>query len=326
MRIAYFALGVILLGAPGPAASQTARAPQLFAFHSNFWVNLHHFLYATARARKGMEAGRAIGPMALADTAGVGALAAGDRAAWDSAVAYYESTLVKRDLLFDSTMVAINNTLATMDDARSTRGMALDPGLARALDRAAPVYRALWWPRHDAANHAWIGALAPLIARDGSSIAANESRLFREAWPPMPVRVDVTAYSSWAGAYTTNGPPHITISSTDAGTQGAYALETVFHEVLHTMDDTLFDGVQRAFRSAGKPLPHDPTHPFIFFTAGELTRRVVPGHVPFAEQFGLWNRVAAFRQALAALHQSWALYLTGALTFDEALSKYAAVY
>ena len=30
----------------------------LFSFHSEFWPNLHHFLYVTARARQGLDARR----------------------------------------------------------------------------------------------------------------------------------------------------------------------------------------------------------------------------------------------------------------------------
>ncbi len=76
--------------------------PDLFAFQSNFWVNFYHFLYVTARARAGLDRDRATVATALTDTSGFGKISTPDRNASESAVAYHDSTLAKRDILFDS--------------------------------------------------------------------------------------------------------------------------------------------------------------------------------------------------------------------------------
>lgn len=123
-----------------------------------------------------------------------------------------------------------------------------------------------------------------LLAQHGDSMAAWESRVFREPWSAAPVRVDVTAYSNWAGAYTTSGPSHITVSSTSAGNQNDQGLEILFHEVLHTMDDSLRSSLVVAFRANGKAPPRDLTHTFIFYTAGALAKRAMPEHVTYGEK------------------------------------------
>lgn len=299
---------------------------KLFAFHSNFWLNLHHFLYVTARARKGLDARRPAVTSALADTAGFGALPGSDRKKWEAAVAYYDSAMASRDILFDSSMVTINNRLASADSAASLRDSGLDPSLIATLEGAAPVYRRLWWPRHDAANRAWTARMRELLALHGDSIAAWESRAFREPWSSAPVRVDVTAYSNWAGAYTTSGPSHITVSSVSDGNQDDQGFEILFHEVLHTMDDSLRSALNAAFRANGKTPPRDLTHTFIFYTAGALTRRAMPEHVPYGEKNGLWDRVPDFRRALPLLQRTWQPYLDGASTFEDAIRQYAAEY
>jgi hypothetical protein len=329
------ALSVLAVGQPPSAAGRpephhAARvanpvvSQELFAFHSAFWLNLHHFLYVTARARKGLDARRPTVTSALADTAGFGALPASDHNAWQAAVAYYDTTLASRDILFDSGMVAINTSLARSDSATTLRSSGLDPALVATLERAAPVYRRLWWPRHDAANRRWQASMRQLLARYGDSLAMQESRAFGEAWPATPVRVDVSAYSNWAGAYTTSHPSRITVSSESAANQGLQGLEILFHEVLHTMDDTLYTALNAAFRAQGKTPPRDPTHVFIFYTAGEFTRRAIPGHVPYAEKYGLWSRVPDFARALPVLQRCWQPYLDGELTFDEALRRYVS--
>lgn len=306
------------------AAVMGQLPPDLFTFHSNFWLNLHHFLYVSARARKGLDATRPAVTRALADTIGFGALPVSDQNEWRAAVAYYESTLAGRDILFDSGMVAINTRLASADSAETLRGSGLESSLVAMLERAAPMYRRLWWPRHDAANRQWEARIQALLARYGNGLATQETRAFREPWSRTPVRVDVTAYANWAGAYTTRNPSHITVSSTDSSNQDDQGLEILFHETLHTMDDTLSSSLNAAFRVHGKTPPRDPTHVFIFYTAGLLTQRTVLGHVPYAQKNGLWARVPDFRRALPVLQRIWQPYLDGKITFDEAVQRYAA--
>jgi len=279
---------------PPPSANAVVAETQLFAFHSDFWVNLHHFLYVTARARAGLDATRAAVTSALADTVGFGALPRAQQDAWNSALAHYGRAVAPRDILFDSSLVAVNDRLAELENASSVVGSAgLDSGIAAALEQAAPAYRLLWWPRHDAANRRWTA--------------------------------EALAHTNWAGAYTTEYPSHINIGSLDAiPGQGPAKFETLFHEVLHTMDDSLFTMVRASFREAGKRLPRDPTHTFIFFTAGEVTRKLFPGYVPFAESGGLWTRNADFARMLPLLRAHWEPYLDGRASMEEAARRIAA--
>jgi len=294
----------------------------LFSFHSEFWPNLHHFLYVTARARQGLDARRPAVTRALADTIGFGSLPASDREAWEHAVAYYESAVASRDILFDSGMVAVGERLVAAGSAHSLTGVDIDPALAAALAEAAPVYRRLWWPRHDASNRAWEAQVGVLLDQYGDSIAQWESRAFRTPWPREPVRVDVTAYTNWAGAYTTVGPSHITIASSNPANAAEYALEVLFHEVLHTMSDSLASALAAEFRAQGTPPPRDLTHVLIFYTAGALTRRAIPGHVPYGEKYGLWSRSPDFARALPALQRYWQPYLDGDARFEETVRAY----
>ena len=310
--------------APMPATSTAAlRVAPLFELQSNFWVNLHQFLYMTARARQGLDAARPSTRDALADTNGYRALTPGQRAGFESAVAYYAASLSKRSLLFDSTLVAQNWRLSHATNALSLRGSGVDGALAAELERAAPAYRVLWWPRHDAANRRWIANLLPLLDSRADSAARWQAARYSTRWPAS-IRTDVTAYADWAGGYTITEPGHITISSTNAGNAGLYAFETLFHEASHTLDAALADSLQAAFRAAGKRWPRDPTHPIIFYTAGEITRRVVsPDHVPYAEQYGLWKN-PDYARMRPLLEKFWQPYLDGTLSLHDALYGIAA--
>jgi hypothetical protein len=313
-----------ICGASPVAAQRQSRSAPLFAMQSNFWVNLHHFLYVTSRARRGLDAGRATVTAALADTVGVGALSPAHRRDWDQALEYYGQALAERDILFDSVMVAVTVRLSHVTGSTLLPSAPLDSMHTRALTRAAAAYRAAWWPRHDAANRAWIAAVQPLLAQHGDSAAAWESRAFGVAWSATAVPVDVTAYANWAGAYTTEGPDHVTVSSLNPENQGTAAFETLFHEVLHTMDSDLFERYRAAARAQGKRMLRNPTHPFIFYTAGEVTRRLFPGHVPFAESGGLWERARDLGAMRPSLQRHWQPWLDSQIAVDEALRRIAA--
>lgn len=314
--------------APRPAVATTTPShantrTALFEFHSNFWLNLHHFLYVTARAEKGLDANRPSVTVALADTAGFGALSPAEQKEWRTAVAYYKSNVADRDVLFDPGMVAINNQLAALDAEQSLAGSSVDASLAAVLQNAAPVYRKLWWSRHDAGNRQWIAGMQHMLDTYGDSLAAQESRAMQTPWQSTPVRVDVTAYANWAGAYTSNKPAHITVASAISANQGDQGFEILFHEVLHTMAYPLLYGLDSAFKAAGKPVPRDATHPFIFYTAGALTQRDIPGHVTYGDNNAIWTRVPDYRKAYPLLQETWQPYLDGKISFHEALKRYA---
>lgn len=319
--------GAVRRGNPATSRESSRQRPaaaELFDFRSNPWVNLHLFLYETARARRGLDKGRLATTLVSSDTNGFGALPAAERAAWERSVDYYMRSVADRDALFDSSMVDITNKLSELAPDAPVGTARLSSALTRALEEAAPAYRALWWPRHDAANRAWIAAVRPLLIQFGDSAAARESRAFDAPWPTRPVRVDVSAYTTWAGAYTTLPPVRIHISSVDPALRGTEGFETLFHEVLHAMDQRLFTRFDAAARAARKHLGRDPTHAFIFYTAGAVTTRLIPGHVPYAEATGLWARTHDLDGMRPLLAEYWQPWLDGRGTQEDALRRIAA--
>jgi hypothetical protein len=116
-------LGVVAIGVAACARSVATREvptpsvveTPLFSFHSNFWVNLHHFLYMTARARAGLDANRAAVGLVLGDTVGFGTLTRDQLDGWAAALAHYGRAVAPRDILFDSSLVAVNDRLAELE-------------------------------------------------------------------------------------------------------------------------------------------------------------------------------------------------------------------
>jgi hypothetical protein len=118
-----------------------------FEFHSGFWVNLHHTLYNQVA---GKQAGRA---------PDLSALTPAETAVWNEALDYYERNFADHDWL-EPSMVRVNVPLAMAGPAASLDASEIPEPVIQILEKAAPVYRAHWWPEHDRKNHEWIDQIS----------------------------------------------------------------------------------------------------------------------------------------------------------------------
>jgi hypothetical protein len=301
------------------AALQKPAKP-IFVFHTDeFWLNLHHFLYVLGRAQnKTTDSSREAVIGAPADQGkGLATLNASERTVWNEAVAAYAATLSKKDLIFDDPLPAITKALAAADEARPLTVDGIAPETLAVLQRAEPIYRKAWWPAHRSANEAWRKSIQLLVDQHGPTILSFIKHAYQFNWPEAGFDVHISAYSNWAGAYSTKGDL-LVLSSLDEAIRGLYGLETIFHEGMHQWDAQVFDALRTQARLNNKFVPRGLSHALIFFTAGEAVRRVAPGHVPYAEKFGVWERgMMQFKQPI---EQTWKPYLEGHGTRDEAIA------
>ncbi len=302
--------------------ARTPDKPQrnIFIFHTDeFWLNLHHFLYVLGRAEnKETDAAReAVSGAAVDQEGGLKKLNAKEQEIWREAVASYAAGVSKRDIVFDSPMPAVTTALARARDSKTLIGAEIDSETALVLQRAAPIYRKAWWKKHHEANQRWQKAMEALLKIHGANVLAFITNAYKLPWPAAGFPVHVTAYSNWAGAYSTTGNL-LVLASQSPSLQELYGLETIFHEGMHQWDEQIFAALREQAIKQNKFFPRGVSHSLIFFTAGEAVRRAVPGHVPYAEKFGVWQRgMGPFR---AALEELWKPYLDGRGTRDEAFA------
>lgn len=306
---------------PSPDTIQNKPANTIFIFHTDeFWLNLHHFLYVLGRAQnKTSDASREAVAGAPADQdKGLATLTATERDVWKEAVSAYATTLSKKDLVFDDPLPALTKALSQAGEKRSLAGVEVDPATAAILQRAEPIYRKAWWPAHRSANRAWVSSIQPYVDKHGSTVLSFITRAYQLTWPESGYAVHVSAYSNWAGAYSTRGDLLVLSSLTEAN-GGAYGLEIIFHEGMHQWDSQVFEALRTQARLQNKLVPRGLSHALIFFTAGEAVRRVIPGHVPYAEKSGVWQRgMMQFKQPV---EETWKPYLDGKGTRDEAFAE-----
>ncbi|HEY5883190.1 MAG TPA: hypothetical protein VIT88_00800 [Pyrinomonadaceae bacterium] len=296
------------------------RSTPIFVFHTDdFWLNLHHFLYVLGRAEnKERDTAREAVSGAPADQdSGLQKLTESERKIWREAVTFYANGLSKKDVVFDRSMPVIANALVLARDSESLTGTEVDPEIASTLKRTAPLYRKAWWQKHREANRSWHKSIQQLVERHGTDLLAYITKAYKLDWPTAGFPIHVSAYSNWAGAYSTSGNL-LVVASHSTGVQGLYGLETVFHEAMHQWDRQIFEALRQEAIKLNKVIPRGLSHSIIFYTAGEAVRSVAREHVPYAEKFGVWQR--GMEQFKAPLEAAWKPYLDGNGTRDEALA------
>ena len=294
-RREFVAIGAALALAPKPAPA--AEPHSLFDFRSNFWVNLHHFLYQQAADKSA---------------------APSDSKPWQSALDYYRRRIVDHDLLRE--IAVINNRLSDVSRDSLPALPDVDADLIEVLNAAAPEYRTRWWAAHNRDNRAWTQSAMPLVAKHGAALTKQLAAAYQTEWPSDPIRTDVSVYASWAGAYTVLYPTHITVSSTNAGNQGPAALEILFHEASHGLIEKVADALDAELKSQDKLFQRRAVwHAVLFYTGGEFTRRLQDNYTPYAIKNGLYDR--AWQGALPILERDWQPYLDGKIDLQTAVRR-----
>ncbi len=308
MRIAVVA--VLLLAQSGSP---------IFRFETDgFWLNLHHFLYVLGRVEARMpDIKRDAVAGAPADEAeGLKRLNDSERQAWRTAVTAYANGLSKLETTFDRPVYDVTNALRRASADRDAASLQIDVAVAEALDRAAPIYRKAWWPRHREANRQWRQSMQAPLQQYGPQMLAFVTRAYQEPWMAGGFPVNISGWANWAGAYSTYDSL-LVIATLNPGNQGLHGFEIMFHEAMHQWDEEIDDRLRRIARANKLKFNDLLSHAMIFYTTGEAMKSVVPTHVPYAEVAGIWKgRMGSFKPALDAL---WQPYLDGKTTLDEAL-------
>ena len=87
---------------PGSDGNCHRVESERFVFHSDPWINLHHFLFQWARDVSPRQSGDRRRAVEVSEQAQLGDLEEGEQQAWERAVDFYRERLIARDLLVRS--------------------------------------------------------------------------------------------------------------------------------------------------------------------------------------------------------------------------------
>lgn len=311
MRVSISAL---LLFAFATAQPVTTR---YFEFQSGFWLNLHQTLFREAVR---LDSGQPIKPL------DVSKLTAGELAQWNGSVSYYQQHFHGKRPVFDPELIAINDKLESAPQPNSA--LALPPEVQAKMMAVSALYQRVWWPEQDEKNQQWIAWAKPLVDEYGPEVVPQLEKMFQTTWPANRVRVDVSYFvAEIGGAYTTDDPPHITLSSVRIP-QDWYGLEVVFHEGGHPLAEKLEKDLSREC-AAQKKQCNDLWHAVQFYTVGDVMRRTLAkrgiAYDSYAEHNGLYRR-GDWPKFKRAIDQAWPQYLEGKADWNTSVRALVTAY
>lgn len=289
---------------------------QKFTFHSNFWVNLHHFLYQQAKNKYVAK------QYAVPERAILANLKEKDKAAYEQAIAYYKKSILNRSY-FNRQSIDTKSLLIQNKSTKKLRKKGLDQSLSKVLNKFAPVYKKHFWPLHHQANSKTIQTYLPKIQKFESDAFHLISTWGQNSWPQQKIRVDISKFANWAGAYTTNKPTIVTISSVDKRHQGSLFLEILFHEASHSIISGRRYAVATAIKEAAQVLdtkaPRGLWHYILFYFAGKATQKQLKAEGN-SHRLYMQGRRLVLPQNFALMEKSFAPYFAGKATLQEAIT------
>lgn len=305
---------VLALSTILPAQAQPAKAAlDVGRYHlqSNAWVNLHQRLLYEAR---GFEV--------VPTPAG---LSAAEAARWKKAVDDYRAFVRKRNPIADQELIAMNAALSAAVGAELPEGI---PAAAAAVLKAAmPLYRKAQWEEDDRANRFWMAMAQPLLVSAGEELADAHTKAYGRPFPTR-IRVDMASFAWQFGAYTVGEgeAAHAVIMSTDPGTQGFTALESLMHEPSHAVVDlnsgAIGPEITRAARELNVKPPYNLWHAILFYNSGELTRRALARRgVRDYKPIITFMYAGPFRGMQPSLEKHWQAFLDGKESREEAIRE-----
>jgi hypothetical protein len=274
----------------------TICAQPVFRFQNNFWVNMHHFVRGEQWRRAHNQA-LEIPLESLSDE---------ERGAWKRALDGYRE-MATQSLIAVPALVQLNNTLAISE-----------PSAPEALLIAAPVYRAHRWDRDQRENAAWITPHEPEIQRHAVAMRRAIAAAFHVKAPREPILVDVAREVGPQLAYTTGGPVGYSGHSVIAPQKNAdpmIAMDTIFHEISHTMDRAINDQLYSEAERLHLDPPQQLWHALTIYTTWKVTKRELrpkPGvpYTPDADADVRFER-NGWEKLRVALDKDWQPYLDG---------------
>ncbi|MEP2669408.1 MAG: hypothetical protein ABJH04_10460 [Cyclobacteriaceae bacterium] len=250
---------------------------QYFEFYDNYWINLHHFLYQQAKGsqlKKLEEDGSTL--IDVGEDKIISSLSKSDKAVLDIALTYYRDHLIEKSLF---QLGDIRVALQRLEGEEVFSDTIDSPELTQVLNEIAPLYSRKFWPLHSTQNQKVVADQIIWIKDLEEGVIKDLVRLSGKEWPDTKVRVDLTAYANYAGAYTVSRPAmNITISSLDPTVETSLFIETIFHEGTHllfSMDSPFRSSIFFLSKELDIEFPRNLWHVSQFYLSG----RVVQDHL-----------------------------------------------
>jgi hypothetical protein len=321
MKTALFSVVLIIaLSKPLKAAGATLTGEKIdetlyFEFHSNYLMNLHHFL-----VKKGFQLPKeekdVIKQFDLLFKEEVKTSVKPEmKTKVMQAIQFYADSICPKNLLFDPQLTKLKYDLEACTVLTDLKTKESIKGTVDAIEKASRFYAEFFWQEQDKKNRVFVTGLLKQVKQIEKAVIDSSSKYYGYKYNGKKFRVDLVDYATFYGAYTTTEPYiNAVISSTDKRHEGTQGVEIVFHEVSHGMIDKVFEMQEKISKELGKEVDHNVWHTILFYSAGTFVKNELAKQGITHELYIYKNnlgKIPGVQKTLDAVVLYWQPYLEG---------------
>lgn len=254
--------------------SDTLFTTNHFTFHNNKWMNLHHFFYEQAshgQKRKLKDDG--VSFINTNDSLTVERLDNNTREVFLSGISFYKKNVINQPLLIKSGRIL--KWLQRQPD-KKIADTTYSSSFTNILNTLEPIYNEYFWEKHKTQNQVLLDRFKNTISANEKYVIQKLENLSGNQWSKV-VRVDITAYGNWAGAYSP-ASDNIVVSSMDPLMHSTLFVEFVFHESSHLLFDR-YSPFRKSLYQISKETnikyPRNLWHAAMFYLSGLATKEAL---------------------------------------------------
>lgn len=286
-----------------------------YEFYNNFWINQHHFLYKMAEWVKKAQLDTP------SDDEVFKKLQEREKKIVNECIQFYLDQVIDKNLLFSKEMYELKRTLINFSEQDQLTNDSIAARQIEVLHAFRPVYKAHFWEKHSRRNLEVVNNNLERIKRFENRVFDRLAQLSQSQWPDGKIRVDLTYYADWAGAYTSNRPTtHAVISTETEGPEGDW-VETVFHEsahsLIHANRGTVAELIKKSALALDKDPPRGLWHSIQFYFVGRVVQDLLKAEGVEYKQYMV--REDVFSRHYPALAEILEPYVMGEGTLEEAV-------
>ncbi len=328
MKTCFTALALSLLFVSTKAYSKKAELfeSKYFSFQSSKQLNAHLYLYNRALGCKfTKKPNDSLAYYSFKDK--YASLKANEVLELNTIMLYYRDSLTSKDLLFDDGMTGFSDYLSDEGKSKIKLKLKWQAEALEVLKKFQPYFTKLYWTGVDSTNKAWLAAYKDQLIKLETSVVPELEKIYQTKLPEQKIRVDLTCYATWAGAYSYNTLfNHIVYSTASKANQGDLAAEVVFHEASHFLVDKVNEQIVLLLKdNKDAKKCSNVWHNIIFYTTGYVVEKQYKlqwkKFEPYYVQMKFEERIPEFKITLEACNLFWNQYIEGKINLTDALKK-----